>query len=397
MTPELPPLRLTGAEILHDGRLSRGALSLAGGRVVEDQDTRSFREVDLTGALLLPGIVDLHGDSFERHVAPRPGRSLPLTLALAATDREAAAQGITTAWLAQGWSWEGGLRGPDGAEALLDALAAYRPRALIDLRAQIRIETHLFDHDDRLIAALARHEVGFAVFNDHLAQGLQAVRRGGPEIAAWARANGQDEAAFMASLNAARARCAEVPRRLLRLARAFDALGLHFASHDDPDGTTRDYYHALGARIAEFPLSRGAARVAKTLGGSVLMGAPNLMRGGSHKGNVSARDLIAEGLVDALVSDYALPCLAAAPWAIADAGLAPLAQAWEAISTRPAKLLGLGDRGALLPGRRADLVVVNPATRTVEATIAGGRLAHLSGETGARLLGGLPGLRIAAE
>lgn len=397
MTPELPPLRLTGAEILRDGRLRRDALSLAAGRVVEDRDPCAFREVDLTGALLLPGIVDLHGDTFERHIAPRPGRPLPLSLALAATDREAAAQGITTAWLAQGWSWEGGLRGPDGAEALLDALAAYRPRALIDLRAQIRVETQLFDHDDRLIAALARHGVDFAVFNDHLAQGLRAIRQGSPEVAAWARANHQDVATFTAGLHAARDRVAEMPRRLLRLAREFDALGLRFGSHDDPDGATRDYFHALGARIAEFPLSRGAARVAHTLGGPVLMGAPNLMCGGSQKGHVSARDLLAEGLVDALVSDYALPCLPAAAWAMADAGLAPLARAWEVISTRPARLLGLADRGALTPGQRADLVIVNAATRAVEATIAGGRLAHLSGEAAARMLGAMPGLRVAAE
>jgi alpha-D-ribose 1-methylphosphonate 5-triphosphate diphosphatase len=117
------------------------------------------------------------------------------------------------------------------------------------------------------------------------------------------------------------------------------------------------------------------------------MGAPNVVRGGSQSGNIAAEALIAEGLCDALVSDYYYPALAQAAWRLADAGTLSFAAAWEAVSTEPARIAGLRDRGRLAPGSRADLVVVDPATRAVEATIAGGRMAHLSGGAAQRFMG----------
>lgn len=393
MTMTLPPLRLTGATVLRDARLVPEAVGLAEGVLTD----AALPEVDLTGYLVLPGIVDLHGDGFERHIAPRPSAPMPLAFGLRAAEREAAAHGLTTAWFAQSWSWEGGLRGPDHAERVMGALAAHRAEAVLDLRLQIRCETHLFDEDDRLLAAIGRYGVDYVVFNNHLPEAIGLAEAGSPALTTWAERDHCTPEAFRKRLFEALARTRAVPRRLLTLARAFDALGLRYGSHDDADGATRDYFHALGARIAEFPQSRGAASVARVLGDPVLMGAPNVVRGGSQAGHVAARDLLAEGLVDALVSDYHVPCLPAAAWALAESGLMPFARAWGLISTRPARIMGLVDRGTLAPGQRADLVIVNPRTRAIEATIAGGRLAYLAGEAGARLLARTPGLRFAAE
>ncbi len=401
MTPFLPPLRLVGADILRDGRLQNRSVALSDGRITRGP----LPEVDLTGYYILPGIVDLHGDGFERQVAPRPSAVFPLETGLAGYDREAAACGVTTAYLAQGWSWEGGHRSPAAAEALCAALDAYRPRALTDLRIQIRAETHLVGDGARLIEAVRRHRIGLVVFNDHLAEAFQMRRTDPGDFAAWARKVGRTAGEMSAAIEAALESGDQVPRHLCALAEAFDAMGVEYGSHDDADGDARERYRMIGARIAEFPVSASAASAAHAMGSPVLMGAPNVVRGGSQAGNIAAADLVAAGTCDALVSDYHLPALALAAWALVDRGLCDLPRAWAMISTAPAEIMRMADRGRIEPGLRADLVVVSQATRAVEATIAGGRLAYLSGGAAARFLArpesrpeSRPGaLRLAAE
>ncbi|MFN6976662.1 MAG: alpha-D-ribose 1-methylphosphonate 5-triphosphate diphosphatase [Gemmobacter sp.] len=393
MTLRLPPLRLVGATVLRDGVLQRRSVALADGQITRGP----LPEVDLSGYLVLPGIIDLHGDAFERHVMPRNGAAFPLDAGLLSADRDAAANGVTTCWFAQGWSWEGGHRGPDQAEAMLAAHAAMRDRFLTDVRVQLRAETHLVGEGARLIAAVRRWGVGYVVFNNHLPEGLEMQRRAPADFALWARKLGTPPEALAAALETADARRRDVPRHLCSLAEAFDDLGVIYGSHDDPDGETRERYQMIGARIAEFPIARKAAAAARAMGAPVLMGAPNVVRGRSQAGNIAARDLIAEGLCDALVSDYYYPALAQAAFALADDGLLPLEGAWAMISTRPAEILRLPDRGRIEPGLRADLVIVNEETRAIEATIVDGRLAFLAGEAGRRFMGGRRALRLAAE
>jgi alpha-D-ribose 1-methylphosphonate 5-triphosphate diphosphatase len=127
------------------------------------------------------------------------------------------------------------------------------------------------------------------------------------------------------------------------------------------------------------------------------MGAPNVVRGGSQSGNIGAEALVADGLCDALVSDYYYPALAQSAWHMADTGTLPFARAWEAVSSVPARVAGLTDRCALTPGARADIVVVDPETRHVEATFTRGRIAHLSGRAAARFLGSRVAAALAAE
>ncbi|PZQ99841.1 MAG: alkylphosphonate utilization protein [Cereibacter sphaeroides] len=393
MSSILPPLRLTGADILRDGELQRRSIGIAEGRITRGP----LPEVDLSGYLILPGIIDLHGDAFERHVAPRPSAPLPLEHGLASVDREAAAHGVTTAYLAQGWSWEGAHRGPDHALAILAALDAYRSSALIDLRAQIRAETHLVDAGPRLIEAVKRHRIGYVVFNNHLEEGLE-MRRGDPtRFALWAQKIGQKPEELLTSIERAAARSRDVPRHLCALAEAFDDMGVLYGSHDDPDGETRERYSMIGARIAEFPTSRRAAAAAKAMMNPVIMGAPNVVRGRSQAGNIPATNLIADGLCDALVSDYHYPTLAMAAWTLVDNGLLSLPKAWAMISTTPAEILRMPDRGKLNPGMRADMVVINRETRVIEATISAGRLAYLAGAAGRRFLAQPEMLRMAAE
>jgi alpha-D-ribose 1-methylphosphonate 5-triphosphate diphosphatase len=393
MTHFLPPMRLTGASILRDGELQNRSISIERGRITRDR----LPEVDLSGYLVLPGIIDLHGDGFERHMAPRPSAPFPMQAGLASTDREAASNGVTTAYLAQGWSWEGGHRSPDHAEALMAALDVYKPQALTDLRLQIRAETHLVDAGAQLIAAVKRHKIGYVVFNDHLEEGLEMHRNMPADFALWARKVGKTSEDMAAVLEHAKMRAREVPRHLCNLAEAFDEIGVLYGSHDDPDGETRERYSMIGARIAEFPTTRQAARAAHAMMCPVIMGAPNVVRGKSQASNISASDLVAEGLCDALVSDYHLPALALAAWALVERGLTNLPKAWAMISTNPAEIMRMPDRGRLDPGMRADLVVLNADTKQIEATLCGGRLAYLAGEAGRRFMSVPQALRMAAE
>ncbi len=393
MSMVLPPLRLVGATALRDGEMQQRSVAIADGRITKGP----LPEVDLSGYLILPGIVDLHGDAFERHIAPRPRTAFDLAAGLASADREAAANGVTTAWFAQGWSWEGGHRSPDHAEQVLQTLTASRDRMLTDIRIQIRCETHLVDSGPRLLEAVRQHGIDFVVFNDHVAETLELRRANPEEFALYALKQGQTPEEYLTALERATARTKEVPRHLCRLAEAFDAMNVLYGSHDDPDGETRERYSMIGARIAEFPLTRRAAAAAKAMMNPVLMGAPNVVRGGSHSGNAAATDLIAEGLCDALVSDYYYPALAQAAWSLVDRRLLSMPHAWAMISTRPAEILRLPDRGQIALGKRADLVVMHAATRRIEATISGGRLSYLAGEAGRRFLTGPQALRLAAE
>ena len=134
-------------------------------------------------------------------------------------------------------------------------------------------------------------------------------------------------------------------------------------------------------------IAANAAQAARASGEPVLMGAPNVVRGGSQSGNIAAEDLVKLGLCDALVSDYYYPALAQAAFALADRGTCDLAQAWRMISTAPARIIGLSDRGEIVQGQRADLVVINAQTRAVEMTVSAGRVAHLAGELAARMVG----------
>ena len=388
-----PALRFTGAEVLRDGELQLRSVAIAEGRITRGP----LPEVNLTGYMILPGIIDLHGDAFERHIAPRPSAPFPSATGLRATDRDAAANGVTTAYLAQSWSWEGGKRGPDYAVAMMQALQDYRPQALTDLRLQIRCETHTVETGDRLLSAIETYGIDYVIFNNHLDQADHMAAYRPEEIYAWAKGAGRTTEEHLAIIREAHRQKTQVPRYLCKLADRFDALGVTYGSHDDPDGETREMFSMIGAKIAEFPTARSAAALARAVGDPVLMGAPNVVRGGSRSGNIAAEDLIRMGLCDALVSDYYYPALHLAAFHLADEGIMPFARAWAMISETPARILRLPDRGRLDPGRRADLTVINAETRAIEATISGGRIAYLAGEAAHRFAWSGLGTALAAE
>lgn len=373
--PTLPPIRLTHAQSLMGGQLVDHPVTVAEGLIA----TGDAPEVNLGGYYLLPGIVDLHGDGFERHLSPRPSAPFEPKMALASAAAELAVNGVTTAWFAQSWSWEGGFRSGAACDSLLAALAQVRGQILPDVRVQIRLETHVTDQHDAVRAAVARYGVDYVVFNNHLPEALEMAQNRADRFAQWAAQTSRSHAEMLAIVNGASAQDPQVPEALARIAAEFAVHGVRMGSHDDGDAETRAYYRGIGAAICEFPTSFAAAEAAHAAGEPVLMGAPNVVRGGSQSGNIAAQDLVEAGLCDALVSDYYYPALAQAAWALVERGVCDLATAWPMISTAPARIAGLGDRGGLGAGQRADLVAVNMETHRVEMTLCAGRVAHLSG------------------
>lgn len=374
---------LMGMVLQPDGQLLPGCLSMSRGQIVTEP---VGCRINLDGFLILPGIVDVHGDAFERHVAPRRGAMKDVPAGLRAVAAEVAANGITTAVLAQFWSWEGGLRGPDFARTLFAALAQVQPHVAVDLLGQMRFETHMLEDYEMLPVMLQDWAVRYLVFNDHLPHARLAEGRLPKRLTGQALKAARSPEAHLARMRALHARAGDVPEAVTRLCRLLAERGVRMGSHDDKTARDRQVWQERGVTISEFPETLEAAAEARAGGASVIMGAPNVVRGGSHNGNLSALDLIAMGGVDALASDYHYPSMRAAIRLITASGLLSLGSAWALVSSGPAGILGLKERGVFKPGARADVVVLDPDLQTVGATIAGGVVAQLSGEVAHRFV-----------
>ena len=362
-----------GSLLGRDGLVAR-PLAMDAGVIV---DVACTRQVDASGFTLLPGIIDLHGDGFERHVAPRRGAMKDVPAGVRAAEAEMAANGITTGVLAQFVSWEGGLRGAEFADKVFCAIRD--SDTVTDLRAQMRFETHQLDLYADLPARLADWDIGYIVFNDHLPHARLEAGKTPKRLVAEALRAARSPEKHLALIQALHANSTEVPAALDGLCRALAAQGVRMGSHDDNTQDQRMAWAARGVQIAEFPETLEAAEAS----GDVILGSPNLVRGGSHKGNVSALDVVMMGNCDALASDYHYPSLRRA--AVFLAKTLGLAQAWHLVSSGPAHVLGLEDRGRLEPGLRADVVILDAENR-VAGTISGGRVSYMIGDLAERFL-----------
>lgn len=338
--------------------------------------------VDCGGDLVVPGLVELHTDNLERHIQPRPLVHWPHAAAIVAHDAELATTGITTVFDAlRVGSITSGKKTNYGeyARQLADEILALRAQGalrishFLHLRAEICSETLTeelakFDATDRIgILSLMDHTPGQRQFRDidqlrHHVQARQGLA--GPEFDA-----------YIAELVALSDRVAD--RHEAAAVIAAGRLGAVLASHDDttPDQVARSAGH--GVRIAEFPTTIEAAEACRARGIGIVMGAPNLIRGGSHSGNVSARALAESDLLDMVSSDYVPSALMSAALLLGDLW-GDMARGLATVTATPATLAGLEDRGRIVPGTRADLVRVArfAGTAAVRATwVRGQRVA----------------------
>jgi alpha-D-ribose 1-methylphosphonate 5-triphosphate diphosphatase len=353
---------LTNAVLALADELRAGTVVLRGDVIAEiaSERARLSAAIDLDGDVLMPGVVDLHTDNLERQVQPRMNARWPSRSAMLAHDAQCAAAGVTTVLDALcvgdlGFDPGRAQTFRDGV-ADLDALlhtGLLKSEHFLHLRCEMPAENVLeladqvVDHPRVRMVSLMDHCPGVGQYAD--VERFRALRRKEgltePEIEAQ-----------IAALQAQRARLREPNRRAL-LARVAP-LAVALASHDDRSEEDVAENHADGIRISEFPVTLAAAAAAKARGMEVIAGAPNIVRGGSHSGNVAVAELIAAGAVDALASDYVPASLVEAAFRSAATGAITLPRAIALVTDRPARLAGLADRGRIAHGLRADLVRV---------------------------------------
>ncbi|ETX14923.1 phosphonate metabolism protein PhnM [Roseivivax halodurans JCM 10272] len=369
---------LTNAEIVREDEVLRGTLVIRGGEIAEISPGRSGAPgaIDCGGDHLIPGLIELHTDNLERHIEPRPRVDWPHMTAILAHDGELASAGITTVFDAM----RVGSVISDGREdyrkyarELSRELFDLRGRGVLrishflHLRAEVCSETLLeelgeFGDEDRVgILSIMDHTPGQRQFRDvSKLRDYVLGKHGGNEA---------DFEAHLDNLRGLQARFGAAHE-----AGAVDAarrLGAVLASHDDTTEAQVATSAGHGVRLAEFPTTEEAAGACHAHGIAVMMGAPNLIRGGSHSGNVAAQRLAEEDRLDILSSDYIPSSLMLGAFRLGDLW-GDLPRGIRTVTAAPADATGLTDRGRLAEGLRADVVRVTrlagtPVVRSVHA------------------------------
>jgi alpha-D-ribose 1-methylphosphonate 5-triphosphate diphosphatase len=368
-----------GLCLLPDRGLVPADVTCAGGIIaaVRQAGSSSGPALDARGCLVLPGIVDIHGDAFERQIMPRPKTVFPFEIALLETDRQLAANGITTAYHGITVSWEPGLRSLEQALNVIDALDRLEQKFLVEHRLHLRWETFALDEMPEVELLFRRPKRPLLAFNDHTTPTLRGARADNKVSGSAERAM-LDVPAYMELIEEVGNRADAVSGAIRRMAAAAAAHGVPMLSHDDTTPESRAFFRSLGVGIAEFPMNRETLEASAKVGDVIVLGAPNVVRGGSHNGAISAEEAIRNEKCAVLASDYYYPAPVQAALVLDDKGTLPLERSWKLISTAPAHACGLSDRGVIAEGLRADLVLIPELGTRPVATISGGRIVYRS-------------------
>ena len=353
--------------VLRDG-IVHGSILIRDGLIEVIDGGAGAADIDLEGDYLLPGLVDVHTDHLEKQSMPRAGVFWDAVNAVRSHDMIVCMGGTTTVFDSL---VVGAVGNPDRIALLphmLGGLAAAREAGLLKVDHLLHLRCDLRERD--LPELLASH------LDSDLLRFVTVMDDGPNRDPDRYRRNRRRDGVAPEDVEAEIARAAaegaaveqENRRRLVALCRT---RGLPLASHDDTHQWHIDEAVGFGMTLSEFPITLESARAAKAAGLSVIAGSPNAVLGRSHGTNVSVRDLVAEGLVDVLCSDYVPASMLHAVWLLTQPPLSvPLPQATDMASIRPAELFGLADRGEIAPGKRADLIRVReyrgrPVVRSV--------------------------------
>jgi alpha-D-ribose 1-methylphosphonate 5-triphosphate diphosphatase len=354
-------LQITNARIVTADAVVQGGLVVDRGMIQEllPAGRRAPGALDFDGDYLLPGLVELHTDNLERQFQPRPKVRWPAQAAMLAHDRQIAAAGITTVCDGVCVGIYGGKR--ERVEFLTTSLEALHEaqanRSLIaehflHLRCEVS-DPHVVEMFEPLLeephlklVSLMDHTPGQRQWHD--IDKYRTFHRGRTEAS-----EEEFQALIERRIEEQKIYADQHRKQLLALVRGRP---IALASHDDTTAAHVGEAAADGITISEFPTTHVAAEAARARGLGVVMGAPNLVLGGSHSGNVSAQRLAEHGLLDALSSDYVPVSLLHGAFQLHRVLDMPLPQAIAPVSRNPAAMIALDDRGAIAPGLRADLV-----------------------------------------
>ena len=362
-SPTSTPVVFTNAQLVLQDEVVKGSLTSQHGLIQHiDQGLSSVSQaIDLQGDYLIPGLVEVHTDNFERHMMPRPKVRWDDSPALLAHDAEIAAAGITTVLdaLGVGDADPDSVRGNDW-DKVLNCISDFVDRGVLraDHFLHVRCELpapntlELFKpfvgHDLVKMMSVMDHTPGQRQWENIEHAWIYFSGKKG-----WTKQKFEERVAMAQD---AQARYAKPHRAYLTQYCQDNQIAL--ASHDDTTVTHVEEAFAEGATVCEFPTTVAAAQAARARKMLTIMGGPNVVRGGSHSGNVSAIDLAKLGLVDILSSDYVPGSLMSATVRLTETTDLSLPQAVALVSRNPAKSIGLHDRGSLEVGLRSDLVQV---------------------------------------
>lgn len=355
---------LANATLVLPNEVRRGSLRLKDGRIADIADGVAVPPgaIDCAGDLVMPGLIELHTDNLERHIEPRPKVDWPHAAAIIAHDAELASVGITTVFDAlRVGSVVSNAKANYGeyaralADEILDlrAQGALRISHFLHLRAEVCSETLIaelakFGPEDRVgIVSLMDHTPGQRQFRDVTQLKNHVCGKHG-----FSDAQFDDHVASQKALSALVGAAHEAAA--VQAARRYGAV---LASHDDTTAGHVAQSAAHGAHFAEFPTTVEAAWACRAHGIAVMMGAPNLIRGGSHSGNVAAKDLAKADLLDIVSSDYVPSALLSAALMLGDLW-GDMARGVATVTAAPGAAAGLRDRGHLDIGARADVIRV---------------------------------------
>ncbi|KQV35716.1 MULTISPECIES: alpha-D-ribose 1-methylphosphonate 5-triphosphate diphosphatase [unclassified Rhizobium] len=364
----------SNARIVLENDVIHGSVAIRDGKIADISEGVSTVGEDFEGDYLIPGLVELHTDHLEAHYSPRPGVRWLKIAAIQAHDAQVVTSGITTVFdcLRMGSDEDGGFEKGE-MRAMADALAqaSKEDRLRADHRIHLRCEVSTDNVLDHFQEFENDPQVGLVSLMDH-APGQRQFQTMEQYTLYYKTKRGLSDEAFAAFVARQQALSAKyaAPHRTA-IAQACAERGIAVASHDDATLAHVEESLGFGVRLAEFPTSFEAAEASHAAGLSVLMGAPNIVRGKSHSGNIAARDLAERGVLDVLSSDYVPFSLIHAPFVLADeVERISLPQALAMVTATPARTVGLNDRGRIETGLRADLVRVRrmdgvPVVRSV--------------------------------
>ncbi|MBU1305463.1 MAG: alpha-D-ribose 1-methylphosphonate 5-triphosphate diphosphatase [Alphaproteobacteria bacterium] len=377
--------------VLNDSIIEHGALRIQDGVIAEIRHS-PVDDADIVGAglLLMPGMIDMHGDMIEREIEPRPGVRMPMELGLRDLDRKLANSGVTTAYAAVSFSpgsTYGHMRSYEFTSEMIRAVRAHASSLLIDHRVHARFEVTFPAALSVVKELIAEGSVDLISLCDHT-PGQGQYRDLPLQAANMAKSKGISLEQAMANLNqriADRRETAGDLTATLRAITQYCALhGVPVASHDDDTVEKIEQMQALGANISEFPVTLEAARAAQARGMLNAMGAPNALRGSSYSGNLSAREAHTHGVLDLLAADYHPSAMLPAVLVLGKTDPDGLPGATRLTTSNPARALGLEDRGSIAEGLRADLIIADASgVGYVRATLSKGAIVYSDGSLGA--------------
>jgi len=350
---------LTNARLILPEAEMHGTLVIREGRIADIQPGPSHHPsaLDCAGEIIIPGVVDVHTDNLERQVQPRANARWPSLSAFIAHDAQCAAAGVTTVLDALCLGDLGFDQGRDQTfhDGVRDLTALHgqdfmKAEHLLHLRCELPARDMpgllegVADHPLIAMVSLMDHSPGVGQYRDLVRYRAMRLRQ--------SRLSEAEVEARIAELRAQRDELREPQRRLV--IDRFAGRGIPLASHDDEEASEVCRNAQDGIQVSEFPVTMEAAEEAARIGVGVIAGAPNIVRGGSHSGNVAAMDLVRAGAVYVLASDYVPPALIEAAFMVSEEVGLPRAIAM--ITCNAAAMCRLDDRGALEVGRRADMV-----------------------------------------